>query len=74
MKFLRTRFIQSLLKKAVVAFVSVITGPKLAPILSQFGVTIDPAQAQVGVFAALEGLRMWLTHQKWTPKWLSKLL
>lgn len=73
MNFLLGKFLQSLIKKAVSAAVAFLTGPLLSPWLLQFGITIDPVVLSTGIFAAIESLRVWLTHQKWSsklPKWL----
>ena len=73
MNFVLKRFLLSLLKKAVAAAVAFLTGPKLLPYVAAFGIT-DPTALSTGIFAILEGLRIWLTHQKWTPDWLKKVL
>ena len=76
MKFLIGRWAQSLIKKSIAAVVAVVTGPQLAPWLTQFGVTVDPVVMSAGVFAALEGGRTWLTHQPWwekMPWWVQAL-
>ena len=73
MAFLWTKLAQSVIKKAVLAAVSFLTGPKLAAILASLGITIDPTLLSAGIFGTLESARIWLTHQSWSakiPKWL----
>ena len=74
MKFLLSKLIQSVVKKAIAASVAFVTGPKLAVWLVSLGIVIDPIALSAGLFAAWEAFRAWATHQPWTPKWLSMLL
>ena len=74
MAFLWTKLAQSVLKKAVLAVVSFLTGPQLASLFASFGVAIDPTALSTGIFAALESLRIWLTHQPWSKNLPARLL
>ena len=74
MTFIWTKLIQSVIKKAVVLIVSIVTQPAVGNVLSGFGLSIDPTQLTVALFALLESFRIWLTHQKWTPKIFTTLL
>lgn len=64
--------IQSLIKKAVVAISAIILGPHLQPILapvfSAAGWELSDAAVQAALFAGVEALRMWVSHQPWFKK------
>ena len=74
MNFAIGKFVQSLLKKSVSALVAFLLGPALAPWLHQLGITIDAAVLSTGLFGLLEGGRIWLTHQPWSPPWMKYVL
>lgn len=77
MNFVLTKFLQSWIKKIISLLVAIAVGPKLQPLLLGFGITVDPTQLSIGLFAALEGLRVWLSHQSWSnklPGWVLAVL
>lgn len=82
MRFSLSRFLQSLVKKAVAVIVALITGGQLQNLLTSWGINVDPdmltAQLQTAMFMLIEGARVWVSHQQWwekkVPSWLRALL
>ena len=60
-------------KAAATAIVALLIGPKVAPVLATFGVTLDTTQTLAAVYAVLLSLSNALKHQAWVPgivKWV----
>ena len=62
------KWIEKSVKAGIAAVVTWLLGPKLAWWLIQLGVTVDPAQAQAGLFALWLSLVNWVKHQSWYAK------
>lgn len=74
MGFLLKPWLIKTIKGIITALVAYVTGPKLVGVLQQFGIAVDPTQAQAGLFALYVSAANWLKHQKWFPKELVGLL
>ena len=62
------KWIEKSIKAVIAALVGYLGGPQIAWWLTQFGITVDPAQAQAALFALwLSGVN-WVKHQTWYAK------
>ena len=58
-----SKLVASVLKRVALVVVSLVTGPKVGPVLAGLGITVDPLVAQAGVYAVLEAVRNYAKHK-----------
>ena len=62
------KWIEKSIKAVIAALVGYLGGPQITWWAAQFGITVDPTQAQAGLFALwLSGVN-WVKHQSWYAK------